>query len=218
MMVGMVSGVLQQAGLVVLDDLFVGDTFERLCAEAVVFARDAREVRTEVDGALEDRGGQPAMSLHLVPGGPIQTAFYRHPTTRQLLERLAGCTLALSGPRGCLNVYGRPGDHMALHRDTAGCDVTLITCLLDEGAPPDAESGALQAYPRRRGEPLSAIRRTPESGGVTIRLRPGQSVVMSGGAVAHRVVPVALGQRRVVSALCYRVADPDEPSGGSRKG
>jgi hypothetical protein len=43
---------------------------------------------------------------------------------------------------------------------------------------------------------------------VPVPLRPGQTVVMLGGIVPHHVLPMAQGQVRVVSVLCYR-ALPD---------
>src|SRR5689334_13755228 len=56
--------------------------------------------------------------------------------------------------------------------------------------------------PQYVGASLPVVRRSG-SRGMTVKLRPGQSLVMLGGLVPHRVLPVHSGQARVVSALCF---------------
>jgi hypothetical protein len=85
-----------------------------------------------------------------------------------------------------------------------GCDIAVVTVLRDDSSPLTI-SGALVLYPTRWNEPLSAIRRRPESGAVTVKLSPGQSAVLCGGLVPHALLTVARGQRRIVSTLCYSI-------------
>lgn len=63
----------------------------------------------------------------------------------------------------------------------------------------------LRLYPGRNAERITAIRASPDDGVLPLHLRPGQTLVLLGGWVAHSVASVAPGQARVVSALCYRL-------------
>jgi hypothetical protein len=110
-----------------------------------------------------------------------------------------------TGERGTYSYYVRQGDYLALHRDVEACDVAVITCVYESAL---NVGGGLCVYPDRIHEPLSAIRAAPERGMVSVPLRPGQTVVMLGGIVPHHVLPMAQGQVRIVSVLCYR-ALPD---------
>jgi hypothetical protein len=96
------------------------------------------------------------------------------------------------------------GDFIALHLDVEKCDLVLITCLRDESNPNHA-SGALAAYPSRRTESIAAINANPRHEVETIKPRPGESVLMLGGYVPHRVLPVSSGQNRVISVICYKL-------------
>ena len=62
-------------------------------------------------------------------------------------------------------------------------------------------------YPGHAGRPLSTIRAAPLEGARLIKAAPGSSILIFGGLVAHRVLPVpSLGQR-VISALCFLATD-----------
>ena len=122
------------------------------------------------------------------------------------LHALAGVPFVPTGRRGSFTYYHSPGDHLALHRDVETCDLALITALHRQGG--DGRSGTLLVYPGRIGETLTEIRRTPQRGGVSVDLAAGQSILLFGGLLPHRVVPMAAGQSRTVSLLCFRFASP----------
>jgi len=149
-----------------------------------------------------ERGGAPARRLFSSVGGAAQQALYFNEALLGFFGKIVGAPLRPSGPQGSYSYYARTGDYLGLHRDIAECDVAVISCLCDDGA--QAGSGALQLYPARIAEPLSQIRATPDRGLVSVRLRPGQTIVLLGGYVAHATAPMAHGQKRLISVLCYR--------------
>jgi hypothetical protein len=162
--------------------------------------------RSDVElGDAEDvRGGSPARRFHSARGGEVQDGFYSSDWVMTFLRSMCGSSLIPTGQRGTFSYYVQPGDHLAIHRDIETCDVAVITCLLD-GPDTGGDGGKLCMYPTRAFEPLSSIRATPERGAVRIRLLPGQTIVMLGGIVPHSVLPIAPGQQRIVSVLCYRL-------------
>jgi hypothetical protein len=97
----------------------------------------------------------------------------------------------------------QPGDFLDTHLDVNTCDVTLITVLYDD-IDPTATAGALAVYPGALGAPLGTIRAAPEHGLVFVKARSGQSIVILGGLVPHRVVPLGDRGQRVISALCFQ--------------
>jgi hypothetical protein len=122
----------------------------------------------------------------------------------RFLRQLTGVAPVPNSRFGGYIYYTRPGDYVGVHRDDETCEVAAITCLYD-GPHAAADGGALFVYPMRIAQPLAAIRATPDEGAVRLRLRPGQTLVMFGRLLPHAVLPVAAGQRRIVSALCYHV-------------
>lgn len=104
--------------------------------------------------------------------------------------------------RGTYSAYAA-GHFLALHRDIRTCDVSVITCLCDDGG--ESASGALRLYPRRCHEPLSAIGQAPDRDAIVVQLRPLQTLVIFGGIVPHEVLPVSGPRVRVTSLLCYQV-------------
>ncbi len=93
---------------------------------------------------------------------------------------------------------------MGLHRDVPECELSVITCVVDT----PGEGGALVLFPGRTAEALAAVRATPAEGAVTLRLAPGESLLLFGHAVPHAVTPVAPGRTRITASLCYRPAAP----------
>lgn len=118
-------------------------------------------------------------------------------------EPTCGVPVAPSGNRGSYSYYARPGDFLDLHRDVETCDLAMITGLHDNGDRSDL-AGALVLYPGRIHEPLSAIRARPNDYAYAVKLLPGQTMIMLGGVVPHRLLPVREGQVRIVSVLCFR--------------
>jgi len=179
--------------------------YRQLLREAVGHTSFAETTQVLVSDQVETRGGSPARHFMTTQGSKSQDAFYHSDRTLRWLRAVSGLSLLPTGGRGTFTYY-RPGDFLALHRDVLECDVAVITCLADTHTSPDM-SGALRLYPDRCLEPLSKIRATPETGAVRLRLPVGQTIVMLGGIVPHEILPVAEGQLRIVSILCYQLVN-----------
>jgi hypothetical protein len=195
---------MRDGGFRVLEGLFDHATRKELLAEALRLLPRAAPSAVPVSDDEEVRGGTPARSFLNTGGGPLQDALYRTPGLLECLRRMTCASLVPTGALGTYSYYVRPGDFLALHRDIVTCDVAVITCLHDAGAGHEGDGGKLCLYPGRLFEPLSAIRRSPEAGALKLRLLAGQTIVMFGGIVPHALLPVAAGQARIVSVLCYR--------------
>ena len=150
-----------------------------------------------------DRRADPRRMLLLGDGGPVQSTNYLSAQLSQFLSRECRMIIRPTSTRGSFSYYTRPGDFLGLHRDVETCDISVITVLHDESSSM-SRGGALVLYPGRITDALSAIRARPYVGAQTIKLSLGQTLVMFGGVIAHRVLPVVQGQRRVVSVLCFR--------------
>jgi hypothetical protein len=195
---------LWRAGGVVRAQLLDAWWLAALCAEADVQHAEATEPRSRVPAHEDTRRGDPARWLETAPGGPVLAAFLAAPATLALLREVTGLPFVPSGPQGTYSYYRRAGHHLDVHRDIDVCDLAVITCLRDEGASADARG--LEVYPSRWGEPTSQVRRSAEVGAQPITVAPGESAVLLGGVVPHRVPPLGAGRIRVVTPLCYRVA------------
>ena len=158
----------------------------------------------EDDGA-DGRGGTPARALHTAGAGEVQDALYASPWLQAFLTAQCGHPIVPSGNRGSYSYYVEPGDHLGLHLDVDTCDVTLITVLQDDTDPGDP-GGGLAAYPARLGSALRDVRAAPDDGIALVKAQPGQSIVILGGLVPHRVLPLGARGQRVISALCFRAA------------
>lgn len=200
--------VMRAGGYRILHGLVDPDTRMRLLAEAVSRLPAAVACDMPNSDAEEVRGGSPARAFLNTSGGELQGTLYRAPALLTLLRRMTCASLVPSGEAGTYSFYVRRGDFLALHRDIVTCDLAVITCLQDAGGRPDDDRGKLCLYPGRLHEPLSSIRRTPHRGALKLRLAAGQTLVLFGGIIPHALLPVAAGQTRVVSVLCYRIPDP----------
>ena len=175
----------------------------RMLAEAVGLMARASDSRVDVSRDGQERGGEPARRLLTASAGAEQRRFYWSPSTIAFLRSITHRSLQPTGGVGTYSYYARPGDFLALHRDIVTCDVAVITCLSD--APAGAPGGQLCLYPGRASEPIQAIRTTPSRGAERMKLAAGQTIVLYGGIVPHALLPVAAGQVRIVSVLCYRI-------------
>lgn len=176
-------------------------------AEAVrAHASVATEARLE-NALDEDRiRGNPARLLESAPGGPALRAFYTAPLLLAWLRRLTGLDWVRTGDLGTYSYYRREGSFLGVHRDIDTCDVAVITCIFESGAPAGGISGSLSLWPERTTEPVSAVRADPERGRVTVRLRPGEAIVLLGGIVPHAIEPLGPGHVRITSPLCFHAA------------
>lgn len=197
------SQLMGRGGYDVLTGVLDEHILTMLLGEAMETLADARETSVPFSDEEEVRGGNPARKFLNSAAGPLQEGFSHAPWMLDLLRELCGPTLRPTGSLGTYSYYVRPGDHLDIHRDIETCDVAVISCLYD--TPGAGDGGMLGLYPNRIHEPLSAIRATPDTGIVKLRLAPAETLVMFGGIVPHVVMPVAQEQSRIVSVLCYQV-------------
>ena len=207
----LVHGPLGRAGgVAVFDGVPDPGTCTALAYEAhAAYPDSTRQVLADSDGA-DGRGGMPARALQTSGAGAVQDALYASGWLHEFLSAHCGQPIGPSGNRGSYSYYVEAGDHLDLHLDVDTCDVTLITVLHDDTDPSDP-GGALAVYPRAFGAPLRSVRAAPEEGAVLVKARPGQSIVILGGLVPHRVLPLGGSGQRIISALCFRAGPPDPP-------
>ena len=176
------------------------------CAALLQEARDARRDAVRHDGGEAGRGPDrcrtPSRSLASGPGGPFQDAYYAAPWLSAFVSEEVGAPVSPSGTRGSYSYYERPGDHLSLHVDVHGCDVTLISVLHDDSAPHDP-GGAVLVHRSCVGTPLDEIEARPGVPGELVRAVPGQSILILGGLVPHRVLPRHGPGTRIVAPLCF---------------
>ena len=164
----------------------------------------AHAVEAHVEGPrVNDDRGDPDRWLESAPGGRALDAFVRAPAMLRLLRLATGVTWEPAGP-GSWSYYRREGHHLGLHRDLAVCDLAVITCVVNEGHV--TGSGALRLWPGRAQEPMRALR-ADDRGGLDVHLAAGETLLLLGGVVPHRLLPLAAGHVRIVAPVCYRIAE-----------
>lgn len=196
---------MQAGGFGVYRGIVDGELADMLRAEAEAAWLGASDATVVEDGAADTRGGMPARRYLTAHGGPAQDAFYAAPWLTEILGDATGLDFRPTGARGTYNYYVRPGDHLALHRDVRRCDLAVIAGLVAED-PCGTGGGGLRLYPDRLDEPLSAIRAAPDRGAFDISLGAGETLLLLGGIVPHKLLPTGNGQRRIVSIMCFREA------------
>lgn len=199
------SHLMKRGGFEVFEGLVDEKLRRDMLAEAVALLPHATRCEVLTSDDQEVRGGRPRRAFSNGQGGPLQHAFNQSPAVLEFLRRLTSPGLTLTGEIGTYSYYIKAGDYLDIHRDIVTCDVAVITCLHDRVLT-DGDGGYLCLYPQRTSEPLSWIRATPGAGAVKVRVGVGQTIVLYGGIVPHALLPVAEGQARIVSVLCYRAA------------
>lgn len=191
----------RSGGVAVYDGLIDGRTLAALCTEAQAnYASADRQVCDVLTCDNCDwRGGVPPRQLSTAGGGPVQDEFYRSPHLRSFLSEVCGGQVRPSGSRGSYSYYVAPADHLGLHLDILTCDVTVINVLADSS--PD-DGGSLAVQRGSIGVPLSVLRRSTHVDEQVVKAAAGSTIVILGGLVPHRVLPITTGQR-VISALCF---------------
>jgi hypothetical protein len=197
------SCLMKRGGFDVFEGLVDARMRREMLSEAVALLPHATRCEVKVSDDEEVRGGKPRRRFINAQGGPLQQAFNTSPAVLDFLRGLTTRALTFTGEIGTYSYYMDPGDYLDIHRDIVTCDVAVITSLHDR-ARDNGEGGRLCLYPERLGEPLSQIRATPDRGAVKVRVQVGQTIVLYGGIVPHALLPVAEGQARIVSVLCYR--------------
>jgi hypothetical protein len=196
------GGRLSAPGDFVVTRLAGSAVLRRLQAEAE--ARGALAGTSFADAVPPDGSGPPVHWLETAEGGPALGAFLGSPPGLAALARLTGRRWEHRGGAGRYSYYRQPYHFQALHRDVLDCELSVITCLRDDPGP----GGDLLLFPGRVDEPLAQVRATPGAGMVTLRLRPGESLVFFGRAVPHAVTPVGPGRARITVPACYRAVSP----------
>ena len=133
----------------------------------------------------------------------MQYSIFAMPAVAEVLSRIAELPIGLSGV-GSYSYYHRTGDFLALHRDVVKCDLALLTCLQDDVSE-RGRRGTLRIYPSFALDPLSAVRLTSNPTFADVTLAVGESVLLMGGMIPHEVTPMAPGQCRTMSVMCYRI-------------
>lgn len=144
----------------------------------------------------------PARALTSGPGGAVQDALYASGRLHAYLSGLCGTAIRPTGARGSYSYYTEPGDFLDTHRDIHQCDLTLITVLHDDTPSNDA-GGGLALFPQCADTALGDVHQLPDSAACFHKLRPGESIVLLGGLVPHRVSCLSERGQRVISALCF---------------
>jgi 2OG-Fe(II) oxygenase superfamily len=196
------SGPLMRAGGVAVYDTSGNRYLAGLCAEAQAnYSSADRQVCDVLSGDAWDwRGGVPPRQLSSAGGGPAQDAYYHSPELSSFLSEMCGGPIRPSGGRGSYSYYAEPGDHLGLHLDIVTCDVTVITVLTDSC--PD-DGGSLAVLRNAVGVPLSLLRRSLGLHEEVVKAPAGSMIVILGGLVPHRVLPITSTGQRVISALCF---------------
>lgn len=199
------SPLLAAGGFAVYDGLLEADTLRALRDEAS--RRRTRQGRHDRLPAGRDteqvRGGVPARDLVSVEGGPALAALYATPALQAFIADAVAMAVRPCGAQATYSIYDGAGTGLGLHRDIAGCDLTLITCLHDTD--PDADGGCTEAWPLDMTTPLGELRADGGHGSVTLALQPGQCMLLHGGIVPHRIRALRPGRRRAVALMCFEI-------------
>lgn len=205
----------RRRGYLVLRRKHVSVPFDDLLREAEEKRSLARPQRLDSSDSQEGRGGHPLRRFHHAGGGAALERFGKSESVLRLLARCCGRTVVPTGSNGSYSYYTKKDDFIGLHLDVVDCDVVLITCLRDDSSPRSA-NGALALYPTRRMESIASLNADPLRGVEAIKLAPGESLALIGGAIPHRILPVAARQNRIICVTCYKALGPPAASNGYR--
>jgi hypothetical protein len=198
------SPLLQAGGMALVEGLFDP-------AVAAAMAQEALQGRSSAylhpDGADTEqvRGGTPARQLLSVDGGPLQQELYARPELAALVGAYVASPVRPCGAQASYSIYRDTGAHLALHRDVRGCDLALITCLHDNN--PGAAGGCTEVWLADGLTPLDRLRQGAGGSPTRLALLPGQSMLLHGGVLPHRILPTEPGRMRIVSLMCFEMLD-----------
>jgi hypothetical protein len=209
------SRLLRSGGYRAISRLIEEPTLSGLLAEAEAVRPSGGRSIVKESGGAEGRGGKPAHALRSRPGRDLHWRVHGCSDMVAALGRICGVEVAPGGG-GTYSYYENPGDFLALHRDVIKCDVAVITCL--SLRVPDISAGGLHVYPEYIQEPLSRVRAAGRDGGRAAPLAQGETIVLFGGILPHEVIPMAEGQERIVSVMCYRALIPVSEDSSSSNG
>lgn len=151
---------------------------------------------------IKNRGGMPARKLKSVGGGRVQTSLYHSQELIDYMSQKTNSKITQSGKRGTFSYYTEVGDFLDTHRDRNICDLTLITCLIND-LDSHSGSGTLYLYDKRIEENIHSIYQDRMWGYKTIFLQAGESILIKGGVLPHGVNPLLQNGMRCISAMCF---------------
>ena len=200
------SNLLRAGGYCVYRGLIDGSRVSGMLTEALTGA--TRTNQHVVAGDNEDvRGGQPARQVLSVDGGHLQDELFGSKHLQTFIADEVGLMISPCGGRASYSIYAGSGAHLDIHRDVPGCDLALVTCLYDSA--PTAGAGAVDLWLDDLTTPLSVIRATPNEKRSRLTLLPGDSLLIHGGLIPHRIPPPETDRVRVVSLMCFAaLGDP----------
>ena len=195
------SRLYRNGGILILD-MPGPEVIDQLREEALLVRADGSRNEWSGSDVIEERGGNPSRAFGSAEAGQVQWNLFSGAAMVKAVTEACGLEVEPSGS-GTYSYYERNGDFLALHRDIENCDLTVITCLRDTG--PAEARGGLLVYPEHINRPLEAARQARRTAAVAASIGAGQSAALLGGFVPHEVFPMADGQERIVSVMCYRI-------------
>lgn len=196
------STLLHAGGYGIYRGLIEPSWIEGMLLEATVGGQRVDQVASGTD--TEDiRGGQPARRIGCVEGGPRQDELFGSVALQRFVANEVGLPIRRCGTRASYSIYAGPQAHLDVHRDVPGCDLALITCLYDSD--PLAGEGAIDLWLDDLTTPLRNIRAQVERRRSRLALLPGDSLLIHGGMIPHRIPPHGADRLRIVSLMCFEI-------------
>jgi hypothetical protein len=196
------STLLHAGGYGVYRGLIEPKWIEGMLAEAMAGGQRIDQVASGND--TEDiRGGQPARQIVCVEGGPRQDELFGSLALQSFVANEVKLPIRSCGMRASYSIYTGPQAHLDIHRDVPGCDLALITCLYDSD--PLGGEGAVDLWLDDLTTPLREIRAHVQRRRSRLALLPGDSLLIHGGMIPHRIPPPGTDRLRVVSLMCFEI-------------
>jgi len=196
------SPLLAGSGLEIYEGLLLSSTLGQLLDEALSGSRRHDFLPGGCDFERV-RGGTPARAIQSVAGGPVQDALFVSRALSTFVAQQVRAPIRPHGMRASYSIYAGEGAHLGIHRDVRGCDVALITCLHD--SEPNAQGGAIDVWFDQAATPLNEVRDSCDVGYIRLALQPGQTMLMHGGVLPHRIPPLCGDRVRIVSLMCFEI-------------
>jgi hypothetical protein len=196
------SSSLVRAGGVAVVRLLSELALNELRAEALDCHSSAGS-EARVEAAHDEQRGNPDRWIETAVGGPALQRFMYDPCTLATVGALVGVPCRPLAGTGTYSFYRRDGHFLGLHRDITYCDVAAITCVDVRG---NGTGGDLEVFPSLAAVALSESRRRLSDSGRLVALASGDTAVVLGSVVPHRVVPISGDRVRIVAPICYAFA------------
>ena len=199
------SPLLARGGVALYRGLFEPGALGRLLDEAIT--GPARlDVVADIADTEQVRGGRPDRRIRSIAGGALQCALFASPRLAAFVSGEVKSPVRPCGAQASYTIYRGDGSHLGIHRDVLGCDVALVTCLHDDAALEGG--GALDVWFDDATTPLGVVRANPDVGRTRVALGTGDSMLIHGGVLPHRVPAMRTPRTRVVSLMCFEIVTP----------